>query len=59
VLRHDIAGDPWAGWLEIPLGTVSPEARLSFALEIKALNPDPGWEWGTASLTSFHVKIED
>jgi hypothetical protein len=59
VLRHDMAGAPWTGWLEIPLETVSPDSKLSFTLELKAINPDYGWEWGTSSLTVFRVETEN
>ena len=55
-LHHDMADEPGASWLEIPLGKVGPQAALSFSVEMKAINPDPGWGWGRATSTQFRVE---
>jgi hypothetical protein len=50
LLSHDIGGPEGATWLEVPLG----DAR-SVTIEIRAVNPDPGWAWGAASAAAFEI----
>ena len=55
VVSHDLAAEPGAGWLEVPLtrAGLPPPSRVSF--EIRAVAPDPGWAWGAASAASFEL----
>jgi hypothetical protein len=50
LLRHDIGGPEGAAWLEVPLG-----GARRVTIEILAVNPDPGWAWGTASAAGFEI----
>ena len=54
-LSHDLAVASGAGWLEIPLGSVSPGARKTVRIEIVAVDPEPGAAWGRAASTRFQL----
>jgi len=53
LLRHDIARDPGAGWLEIRLPSDAPAEVL---VEVLAIHPDPGWQWGRAATVRFEFR---
>lgn len=53
VFRHDIAKDPGAGWMEIPLPMPGGDAAREVSIEVLAVSPDPGWEWGRVAAASF------
>jgi hypothetical protein len=54
ILRHDIAAQPGASWIEArpPL-----EGPSELAVEIQAVRPDAGWNWGTAAAASFELEV--
>ena len=55
VFHHDIAGEPGSGWASIPLapGGVGTKRRLT--IQVQAMRPDPGWDWGDAAATTFQL----
>ena len=55
VLRHDVAAQSFAGWLEIPVADdrSAPGRRVTF--EILAVAPDRGWGWGSATSAGFEL----
>ena len=59
LFRHDLAAQPGSGWFEIPLGFVGEGTNKSVLIEIIAVRPDPGWEWGLASRTTFQLAIKE
>jgi hypothetical protein len=54
ILRHDIAAEPGAAWIETRLPAGGPS---ELAVEIRAVRPDAGWNWGTAAATSFELEV--
>jgi hypothetical protein len=55
VFSHDLAAEPGAGWLEVPLTRAGSPAPSRVSFEILAVEPDPGWAWGAASAASFEL----
>lgn len=55
VFSHDIAQEPGTGWVNIPLGRVGAETHKSLTLEVRAIRPDPGMNWGNAAQTDFRM----
>jgi hypothetical protein len=55
VLRNDLAGDPGAGWREVPVAMIGTEPR-GVTFEVLALKPDHGPAWGRAATTKFRVR---
>lgn len=55
VYSHDIAEAPGSGWANIPLGNVGMGTRRKVAIEVKAIRPDPGANWGSAAETTFQL----
>jgi hypothetical protein len=57
VLSHDVADEPFAGWLEVPVadGASLPGRRVTF--EVMAVRPEPGWSWGAAARSSFEFAM--
>jgi len=55
VFSHDLAAEPGAGWLEVPLTRAGFPAPSRVSFEIRAIAPDPGWAWGAASAASFEL----
>jgi hypothetical protein len=53
VLSHDLAAEPFAGWLEVPVSDASDAPGRAMTFEIVAVAPDPGWKWGRAAGASF------
>jgi hypothetical protein len=56
VLRHDLAAEPWTGRMTVALGTVEAGSILRFAVELVAVAPDPGWDWGESSRSEFRLE---
>jgi hypothetical protein len=54
-LSHDLAAEPGGGWLEVPLGALSPGAPKTVRIEIVAVHPEPGAAWGRAASTQFQL----
>jgi len=55
VLSHDIGKEPGSGWANVPLGLVGTGTRKRVVIEVKAIRPDPGADWGDAALTTFQI----
>ena len=55
VFSHDIAREPGTGWMNIPLGPVGTGTRKSVTVEVRAIRPDPGANWGGAAQTDFRI----
>jgi hypothetical protein len=55
VFSHDIAEAPGSGWGNIPLGNVGMGTRRKVVIEVKAIRPDPGANWGDAAQTTFQL----
>ena len=55
VYSHDIAESAGSGWANIPLGDVGMGTRKRVTIEVKALHPDPGANWGGAARTTFQL----
>jgi hypothetical protein len=55
VYSHDIAEIPGSGWANIPLGNVGMGTRRKVLIEVRALSPDPGANWGGAAQTTFQL----
>lgn len=55
VYSHDIARSPGTGWGNIPLGDVGTGTKRKVTIEVKAIHPDPGANWGGATRTTFRL----
>jgi hypothetical protein len=55
VFSHDLAAQPGAGWLDVPVGTVGPDTRKQVRIEIAAVRPSPKIAWGHAAQTRFQL----
>jgi hypothetical protein len=55
VLSHDIGKEPGTGWANIPLGRVGAGTRKRVAIEVKAIRPVSGEDWGEAARTTFQI----
>jgi len=55
VYSHDVAKEPGTGWANVPLGDVGEGTRKKVVIEVKALQPDPGANWGSAAVTAFQL----
>jgi hypothetical protein len=55
VLSHDIGKEPGTGWANIPLGLVGTGTRKRVVIEVKAIRPVAGEDWGDAALTTFQI----
>ena len=55
VFSHDMAQTPWSGWANIPLGYVGMGTKRKVAIEVKAIHPTPGEDWGFAALARFRL----
>jgi len=55
VLSHDIGKASGTGWANIPLGPVGTGTRKRVVIEVKAIRPDPGADWGDAARTTFQI----
>jgi len=53
VLRHDMAAEPFAGWLEVPVAEDRDPPGRRVTIEILAQAPEHGWRWGTATTARF------
>ncbi len=58
-LDHDLAAEPWTGWLDVPLDAAPPsavpDARHTVRVALIAVHPDPGAAWGRAARTAFRL----
>lgn len=57
VYSHDLAEVPGSGWADIPLGNVGMGTRRKVVIEVKAVRPDPGANWGDAAQTTFQMVV--
>jgi hypothetical protein len=55
VVRHDMAEEPGASWIRVPLGKLAPGEQRHISLTVAAVAPDPGWNWGLAANTAFRL----
>lgn len=55
VFSHDVAQEPWSGWMRIPLGLVGKGTKKSLVIEVKAVRPDSGMAWGDYARTTFQL----
>jgi hypothetical protein len=55
VYSHDLAEVPGSGWADIPLGNVGMGTRRKVVIEVKAIRPDTGANWGDAAETTFQM----
>jgi hypothetical protein len=53
VLRHDIAAEPGSGWRNVPLASAADTRGRKVTIEILAVAPDRGWNWGRAAPARF------
>jgi hypothetical protein len=53
VLRHDMAAEPFAGWLEVPVAEDRDPPGRRVTIEILAEAPEPGWRWGALTTSRF------
>jgi hypothetical protein len=53
VLRHDMAAEPFAGWLEVPVAEDRDPPGRRVTIEILAQAPEHGWRWGTLTTSRF------
>jgi len=53
ILSHDVAAEPFAGWLEIPVSKAGDAPGRAVTIEILAVAPEPGWEWGRTAAAAF------
>jgi len=58
VLEHDMGATSGQGWVDSRLITIPVGQSIPLVLEILAVEPDPGWEWGAASLTTFQLQAQ-
>jgi hypothetical protein len=57
-LEHDMGATSGQGWVVSRPIAIPAGQSVSLVLEIQAIKPDPGWEWGPASLTTFQLQVE-
>jgi hypothetical protein len=55
VFSHDIALEPGSGWNNIPLGKVGAGTKRAIVIEVRAVRPDPGADWGFAAPAKFRL----
>jgi hypothetical protein len=55
VYAQDIGREPGSGWANIPLGNVGLGTRRKVVIEVDALHPEPGRNWGENSRTAFRL----
>jgi hypothetical protein len=55
VYSHDVAQAPWSGWANIALGDVGMGTKRRVVIEVKAIHPDPGVDWGNIAQTTFRL----
>jgi len=55
IYSHDIASAPGSGWANIPLGDVGAETTKRVVIEVKAIQPGPGEDWGEAGTTTIQI----
>ncbi|MGE5278550.1 MAG: hypothetical protein ACM3SU_16285, partial [Acidobacteriota bacterium] len=53
ILSHDVAAEPFAGWLEVPVSKAGDAPGRTVTIEILAVAPEPGWEWGRTAVAAF------
>jgi hypothetical protein len=55
VYARDIGREPGSGWANIPLGNVGLGTKRKVVIEVEALHPEPGANWGENSRTAFRL----
>jgi hypothetical protein len=55
VFTHDIGREPGTGWATIPIGPVDAHSQRSVSIQIEAVRPEPGYDWGDAAVTTFRL----
>ena len=55
VYYQDLGQEPGSGWANIPLGNVGVGTRRRVVVELQAIHPEAGANWGWNSRTSFRL----
>ena len=55
VYYQDIGQEPASGWANIPLGDAGAGTRRKVVIEVQALHPEPGGNWGFNARTGFRL----
>jgi len=56
VYNHDIAAEPGEGWHKIDLSSVDYDDHIAIKVELRAMQPDVGWNWGRAAATRILIR---
>ena len=56
-LRHDVAGEAFAGWIEAPVAEGASAAGRRVTFEVQAIEPERGWRWGVAGRSAFEFAL--
>ncbi len=55
IYSHDIAATPGTVWANVPLVDVGAETEKKVVIEVRAIKPDPGADWGEAGITTVQI----
>ncbi len=56
-LRHDVASESFAGWIEAPAADGPSAAGRRVTFEVQAIEPERGWRWGVAARSAFEFTL--
>lgn len=56
-LRHDVADEAFAGWIEAPIADGGSGAGRRVTFEVQAIAPERGWGWGVAARSAIEFTL--